>query len=236
MAGMSLKTAGMLLGGGYESPNPTTCRAPDGESLQLAGLDFVVRTTPGHTRGSVTFGTPDRRTAAEAPGLFSGDLLFARRSAAPTSPAALPERCARLARRCYPARRHVVLPGHDDDTTVGRAGDQPLPRRPDRRLRQRVTRPRPWGRAVASAPGAPEGTYDVPPPPRPLARRPRGPRGAPGRGGLRLREAPIFEDTACSARRGRGDRRRQQGDVHLHRPGDRSMTLRPRARRASSGS
>jgi len=45
----------------------------DGEKFSLAGLDFVARLAPGHTKGSLVFGleTP------EAPTLFSGDVLFA---------------------------------------------------------------------------------------------------------------------------------------------------------------
>jgi hydroxyacylglutathione hydrolase len=45
----------------------------DGDKVSLAGLDFGVRHTPGHTQGSVVFGleTPDE------PVLFSGDVLFA---------------------------------------------------------------------------------------------------------------------------------------------------------------
>jgi hydroxyacylglutathione hydrolase len=45
----------------------------DGQTIQLAGLDFAVRHAPGHTGGSVVFGTS---TTAE-PILFSGDVLFA---------------------------------------------------------------------------------------------------------------------------------------------------------------
>ena len=45
----------------------------DGDKVSIAGLDFVARLAPGHTKGSLVFGleTP------EAPTLFSGDVLFA---------------------------------------------------------------------------------------------------------------------------------------------------------------
>ena len=59
MAGMSRETAGMLLGGSYEFAEPDdVAELADGQSLELAGLGFVVDHTPGHTRGSVTFRTP----------------------------------------------------------------------------------------------------------------------------------------------------------------------------------
>lgn len=45
----------------------------DGEKVSLAGLDFVVRHAPGHTRGSVVVGT----ATPDEPILFSGDVLFA---------------------------------------------------------------------------------------------------------------------------------------------------------------
>ncbi len=44
----------------------------DGEKISLAGMDFVVRHAPGHTKGSVVFGLADAD-----PLLFSGDVLFA---------------------------------------------------------------------------------------------------------------------------------------------------------------
>ena len=42
-----------------------------GETLTLAGLDFHVRFTPGHSPGHVTYALPDRGV------LLSGDVLFA---------------------------------------------------------------------------------------------------------------------------------------------------------------
>jgi hydroxyacylglutathione hydrolase len=45
----------------------------DGDTVPLAGLDFGVRHSPGHSAGSVVFGLS---SAADAV-LFSGDLLFA---------------------------------------------------------------------------------------------------------------------------------------------------------------
>ena len=49
----------------------------DGEKVSLAGLDFVVRHAPGHSRGSVVFGLPGVGGVDDDPVLFSGDVLFA---------------------------------------------------------------------------------------------------------------------------------------------------------------
>lgn len=45
----------------------------DGDTVPLAGLDFGVRHSPGHSAGSVVFGL----SSADDAVLFSGDLLFA---------------------------------------------------------------------------------------------------------------------------------------------------------------
>ena len=49
----------------------------DGDKVSLAGLDFVVRHAPGHSRGSVVFGLPGVGGIHGDPVLFSGDVLFA---------------------------------------------------------------------------------------------------------------------------------------------------------------
>ena len=59
MAGISAESAQMLLGGDYTFAEPDdVAELKDGQSLELAGLQFVVDHTPGHTKGSVTFTTP----------------------------------------------------------------------------------------------------------------------------------------------------------------------------------
>ncbi|MDQ6642503.1 MAG: MBL fold metallo-hydrolase, partial [Actinomycetota bacterium] len=87
MAGMSPETAGMLLGGKYEFAEPDdVAELADAQTLELAGLSFVVDHTPGHTEGSVTFRTPYGEAGQLSTGstggfvselMFSGDLLFA---------------------------------------------------------------------------------------------------------------------------------------------------------------
>ncbi|MDQ1634403.1 MAG: hydroxyacylglutathione hydrolase [Frankiaceae bacterium] len=92
----------------------------DGETLQLAGLDFLVRATPGHTRGSVTFGAPDP-TGPEAPRLFSGDLLFRGSIGRSDLPGgSFPQLMDSLARTVLPLPDETIVHcGHYDDTTVG---------------------------------------------------------------------------------------------------------------------
>jgi glyoxylase-like metal-dependent hydrolase (beta-lactamase superfamily II) len=92
----------------------------DGSVLELAGLSLTVDHAPGHTRGSVTFRTPD---APELPPvLFSGDLLFAGSVGRTDLPGgdhdALLESLARV---CLPLQDEtVVLSGHGPQTTIGR--------------------------------------------------------------------------------------------------------------------
>lgn len=89
----------------------------DGEQVQLAGIDFQVRSTPGHTPGSVVFGTAD----AEAERLFSGDLLFAGTIGRVDLPGgSMAEMSNSLRKVVLPmVDETVVYPGHGPLTTVG---------------------------------------------------------------------------------------------------------------------
>jgi glyoxylase-like metal-dependent hydrolase (beta-lactamase superfamily II) len=117
----------------------------DGSVLELAGLRFSVAHAPGHTKGSVTYRTPE--TAEIPPVLFSGDLLFAGSVGRTDLPGgSTAELYESLARVCLPLDDStVVLSGHGPQTTIGReraanpylgeaaraagAGPQPTPRR-----------------------------------------------------------------------------------------------------------
>ncbi len=122
MAGISSETAAMLLGGRYEFVEPDdVAELADGQTLELAGLAVTVDHTPGHTQGSVTFRTPYRADGVSEV-MFSGDLLFA----------------GSIGRTDLPGGDHttmletlrakvltlpddvVVLPGHGDQTSIGR--------------------------------------------------------------------------------------------------------------------
>jgi glyoxylase-like metal-dependent hydrolase (beta-lactamase superfamily II) len=86
----------------------------DGEVLTLAGLELRVDETPGHTPGSVTFGS--------ATELFSGDLLFAGSIGRTDFPGGSFEQMQRSLLRVPLALpdETVVRPGHGPDTTIGR--------------------------------------------------------------------------------------------------------------------
>jgi hydroxyacylglutathione hydrolase len=131
MAGMSPETTAMMLGGKYEFAEPDRVEElTDAQSLELAGLSFLVDHTPGHTEGSVTFRTPyDEGPAAPGPGqsdiaevMFSGDLLFAGSIGRtdlpggdhPTMLRSLRDKVLTLPDNI------VVLPGHGEQTSIGR--------------------------------------------------------------------------------------------------------------------
>jgi hydroxyacylglutathione hydrolase len=125
MAGMSRESAGMLLGGSYEFAEPDdVSELGDGQTLELAGLRFVVDHTPGHTRGSVTFRSPyDADTGQDiAEVLFSGDLLFAGSIGRTDLPGGdHPTMLRTLASKVLPLPDNiVVLPGHGEQTSIGR--------------------------------------------------------------------------------------------------------------------
>jgi glyoxylase-like metal-dependent hydrolase (beta-lactamase superfamily II) len=123
MAGLSPETAGMLLGGSYEFVEPDeVAELGDGQDLELAGLRFVVDHTPGHTPGSVTFRTPYDDAAEVSEVMFSGDLLFAGSIGRTDLPGGdHPTMLRSLADRVLPlADDIVVLPGHGEQTSIGR--------------------------------------------------------------------------------------------------------------------
>jgi glyoxylase-like metal-dependent hydrolase (beta-lactamase superfamily II) len=122
MAGLSPETAGMLLGGTYEFAEPDRVEElTDLQRIELAGLEFVVDHTPGHTPGSVTFRSP---YSGEGPSeiLFSGDLLFAGSIGRTDLPGGdHPTMLRSLTGKVLPlADDIVVLPGHGEQTSIGR--------------------------------------------------------------------------------------------------------------------
>lgn len=96
----------------------------DDARLELAGLDLVVRHTPGHTQGSVVFsldlaGEP----AAEAGDvLFSGDVLFAGSIGRTDLPGgSMDQMWQSLRTVILPMPDEVIVcPGHGPQTTIGR--------------------------------------------------------------------------------------------------------------------
>ena len=92
----------------------------DGVVLNLAGLDITVDHAPGHTKGSVTFRTPEQQDIPQV--FFTGDLLFAGTVGRWDLPGGNREELLEsLARVCLPLPDEtVVLSGHGPQTTIGR--------------------------------------------------------------------------------------------------------------------
>ena len=107
---------------GMETPERTTIDTParDGDSLTLAGSEFHILHTPGHTQGSISLWIPEQNK------LVAGDTLF-RDSIGRTD---LPGGNSRqilssIATKllCLPEEA-VVIPGHGTNTTIGREKDR----------------------------------------------------------------------------------------------------------------
>ncbi|WP_110183297.1 MBL fold metallo-hydrolase [Nocardioides solisilvae] len=126
MAGMSRETSQMLLGGKYEWAEPDDVRElSDLQTLEIAGISFVVDHTPGHTEGSVTFRTPYGAAAGQpdvSEVMFSGDLLFAGSIGRTDLPGGdHPKMLRSLTEKVLPLPDDVVvLPGHGEQTSIGR--------------------------------------------------------------------------------------------------------------------
>ncbi|GAB3450890.1 MBL fold metallo-hydrolase [Streptomonospora sediminis] len=91
-----------------------------GEYLQLAGLEFSVEHTPGHTPGSVCYGLAAGGETGE-PVLFTGDLLFAGAIGRTDLPGGDHDATMRsLEHVCRDWPDHTaVRPGHGPQTTIG---------------------------------------------------------------------------------------------------------------------
>ena len=106
--------------GPFESYEPEHL-VKGGERLSLAGIDFDVLFTPGHSPGHVTYAL---RSPAH-PALLSGDVLFqgsVGRVDLPGGDWPTLERSIESLLRAYPADT-VVYPGHMGVTTLGRERD-----------------------------------------------------------------------------------------------------------------
>ncbi len=90
----------------------------DGDTVSLAGLDFGVRHSPGHSAGSVVFGLSGGDEAV----LFSGDLLFAGSIGRVDLPGgSMAEMESSLRQVILPMDdATLVHPGHGPSTTIAR--------------------------------------------------------------------------------------------------------------------
>ena len=111
--------AGTPLFGSLTFAEPDDVRElADGADVEIAGMRFGVRHAPGHTLGSVVFGTEDD----DAPILFSGDVLFAGsigRVDLPGGSMADMEKSLREVVLSY-GDETIVHAGHGPSTTIGR--------------------------------------------------------------------------------------------------------------------
>ncbi len=106
---------GMTPPGSYDLPRQFE-RLVDGQTVSMAGFDFEVRHTPGHTPGHCCFYLHERET------LFSGDQLFAGsigRFDLPGGDGAALFRSMRESVMTLDDEIRV-LPGHGPETTIGR--------------------------------------------------------------------------------------------------------------------
>ena len=114
--GMSLMAMQQFLGGMTFSEPDDVKALRDDDIIPLAGLDFRVGHTPGHTPGSVTF----RSGHDDLDALFTGDLLFAGSIGRTDLPGGDHATILRsLARTLTLPDATVVLPGHGPTTTIG---------------------------------------------------------------------------------------------------------------------
>ena len=113
--GLDLMVKQQFLGGMTFAEPDDVRQLSDGEVVPLAGLDFAIGHTPGHTPGSVTF-----RSGEDLDALFTGDLLFAGSIGRTDLPGGDHGTILKsLARTLTLPDTTVVLPGHGPTTTIG---------------------------------------------------------------------------------------------------------------------
>lgn len=97
----------------YIKPTKVDITLKDGDTLSLAGRDFTVLHTPGHTRGSVCYDNGEI--------IFTGDTLFEDDCGRTDLPGGSMIEMMNSLRRLHdlPGDR-IVYPGHDVSTTLSR--------------------------------------------------------------------------------------------------------------------
>jgi hydroxyacylglutathione hydrolase len=103
---------------GMETPSRTEIDvdAKDGSKLQLAGADFEVLQTPGHTQGSISIWIPAENK------VVAGDTLFRDSIGRTDLPGGDGSQILRsIHQKLLPLPDDaVVIPGHGENTTIGR--------------------------------------------------------------------------------------------------------------------
>ena len=114
--GLSLLAKQQFLGGMTFAEPDDVRQLSDGAVIPVAGLEFKIGHTPGHTQGSVTF----RSGAENLDALFTGDLLFAGSIGRTDLPGGDHATILKsLARTLTLPDETIVLPGHGPQTTIG---------------------------------------------------------------------------------------------------------------------
>lgn len=102
-------------------PCPVDRKVEDGDSLEIGNMKWQVIATPGHTPGGMCLFLKPTDGQEGAPVLISGDTLFAgthgRTDFAESDSAAMAASLKRLAEL---PDETIVLPGHNNFTTIGR--------------------------------------------------------------------------------------------------------------------
>lgn len=126
-AAMGAETAAMLQAQNLSFAEPDDVKElADGDLINLAGIDFTIDHVPGHTPGSITFQMPyadSTNTIGDISGvMFSGDLLFQGSIGRTDLPGGNhADMLESLRTKVLPLDdRIVVLPGHGEQTTIGR--------------------------------------------------------------------------------------------------------------------
>ena len=103
------------------TPCPVDRQVSDGDTVEIGSMSWQVIATPGHTPGGVCYFVEPAEGQSGAPVLISGDTLFAgthgRTDFPESDPAAMSNSLKRLAE--LPGET-IVLPGHNDFTTIAR--------------------------------------------------------------------------------------------------------------------
>ena len=103
---------------GMETPEKTDIDTParDGDKLKLGNADFHIIHTPGHTQGSISIWIPEENT------LVAGDTLFRDSIGRTDLPGGDGRQILRsISQKLLPLPEDaVVIPGHGQNTTIGR--------------------------------------------------------------------------------------------------------------------
>jgi hydroxyacylglutathione hydrolase len=125
-SGLGLNVGQQLFGGVTFTEPDDVRELTDGATLRMAGLEFTVGHVPGHTPGSVTFGSdgapdPSGPEMPDGGTLFTGDLLFAGSIGRTDLPGGDHQAMLRSLARTLDRSPDdtLVLPGHGPETTIG---------------------------------------------------------------------------------------------------------------------